>query len=128
MRRGVILRLIGKGSADILAGIFLLHTARAATFQIADPAEFSRIIDTNAVLTTNATINTWLEGPTWVPSGGGFLVFCDQNNRKPPPEGTQVGPSSQVLIVALVVRTAFVSMIRLNSAGSAIWNVAARAV
>src|SRR5947209_6655655 len=82
MRRDVILRLIGKGSADILAGIFLLHTARAATFQIADPAEFSRIIDTNAVLTTNATINTWLEGPTWVPSGGGFLVFCDQNNNR----------------------------------------------
>src|SRR5213595_1246355 len=62
--------------------VVVLHTARAATFQIADPAEFSRIIDTNAVLTTNATINTWLEGPTWVPSGGGFLVFCDQNNNR----------------------------------------------
>jgi gluconolactonase len=83
MRRAVISRLIGKGSSGILAWIFLgLHTARAVTFQIADPAEFSRIIDTNAVLTTNATINTWLEGPTWVPSGGGFLVFCDQNNNR----------------------------------------------
>jgi sugar lactone lactonase YvrE len=40
--------------------------------------EFSKIIDTNAVLTTNA----WLEGPVWVPSGGGYLVFCDQNNNR----------------------------------------------
>src|SRR6267154_1147144 len=70
-------------SLAILAWIFLgLNTARAATFQIADPAEFSKIIDTNAVLTTNATINTWLEGPVWVPSGGGYLVFCDQNNNR----------------------------------------------
>jgi len=67
----------------ILACILaVLQTARAATFQIADPVEFSKIIDTNAVLTTNATINTWLEGPVWVPSGGGYLVFCDQNNNR----------------------------------------------
>ena len=69
--------------SNILAWIFLgLHAARAATFQIADPAEFSKIIDTNAVLTTNATINSWLEGPVWVPSGGGYLVFCDQSNNR----------------------------------------------
>src|SRR6267142_3901439 len=67
----------------ILACILtVLQTAGAATFQIADPVEFSKIIDTNAVLTTNATINTWLEGPVWVPSGGGYLVFCDQNNNR----------------------------------------------
>lgn len=59
-----------------------LHTARAATFQIVDPGEFSKIIDTNAVLVTNATINAWLEGPVWVPSGGGYLLFCDQGNNK----------------------------------------------
>jgi gluconolactonase len=70
-------------SLAILAWIFLgLNTVGAATFQIADPVEFSKIIDTNAVLTTNATINTWLEGPVWVPSGGGYLVFCDQNNNR----------------------------------------------
>src|SRR5437870_6154462 len=67
----------------ILACILaVLQTARAATFQIADPVEFNKIIDTNAVLTTNATINTWLEGPVWVPSGGGYLIFCDQNNNR----------------------------------------------
>ncbi len=66
----------------ILAWFFLgLQFTRAATFQIADPAEFNRIIDTNAVLTTNATLNTWLEGPTWIPAGG-YLVFCDQNNNR----------------------------------------------
>ena len=54
---------------------------RAVTFQIADPVEFDKIIDTNAVHATNATINTWLEGPTWIPAGG-FLVFCDQNNNR----------------------------------------------
>jgi gluconolactonase len=72
-----------KMRGHILASIFVgLQAARAATFQIADPVEFSKIIDTNAVLTTNATINTWLEGPVWVPSGGGYLVFCDQNNNR----------------------------------------------
>ena len=82
MRRNVFLRLMLKGSAGFLAWFFLLHAAHAVTFQIADPVEFNRIIDTNAVLTTNATINTWLEGPTWIPSGGGFLVFCDQGNNR----------------------------------------------
>src|SRR5438045_8760355 len=78
----MILRFTGKKSVVLLGGIFLLYTARAVTFQIADPVEFSKIIDTNAVLTTNATINTWLEGPVWVPSGGGYLLFCDQNNNR----------------------------------------------
>jgi gluconolactonase len=74
---------MGKSSAAFLAWMFLsLVTAHAVTFQIADPAEFSKVIDTNAVLTTNATINTWLEGPVWVPSGGGYLIFCDQNNNR----------------------------------------------
>jgi gluconolactonase len=63
--------------------IFLsLEFARAVTFQIADPTEFNKIIDTNtAILTTNATINTWLEGPVWLP-GTSCLVFCDQNNNR----------------------------------------------
>ena len=52
------------------------------TFQIADPVEFSKILDTNSVLTTNVTLNTWLEGPVWIPSAGGYLLFCDQNNNR----------------------------------------------
>src|SRR5262245_24752576 len=75
-------RCIATGSTVFLAWMFLaLSAACAVTFEIDDPAEFSKIIDTNAVLTTNAVINTWLEGPTWIPSGG-YLVFCDQNNNR----------------------------------------------
>jgi sugar lactone lactonase YvrE len=61
--------------------VFTLHRVVAITFQISDAAEFGKIIDTNAVLTTNATINSWLEGPTWIPSGG-YLIFCDQGNNR----------------------------------------------
>src|SRR5450755_1642143 len=73
-----------KNYGPLLAALlFSLQTACAFTFQIADPAEFSRIIDTNtAVLATNATINSWLEGPVWIPSSGGYLLFCDQGNNK----------------------------------------------
>ena len=73
-----------KNYGSLLAALlFGLQTACAFTFQIADPAEFNRIIDTNtAVLTTNATINSWLEGPVWIPSSGGYLLFCDQGNNK----------------------------------------------
>jgi len=56
----------------------------AGIFDIRIPDEFNRVVDTNtAVLTTNATINNWLEGPVWVPGNGGYLVFSamDSNNR-----------------------------------------------
>ncbi len=66
----------------VLAGIYLSITAaRAVTFQIADPVEFAKIIDTNAVHTTNATIDKWLEGPVWLP-GTNCLIFCDQGNNR----------------------------------------------
>lgn len=68
-----------------LAAAFLAicGVAFGVQFVISDPTQFSQIIDTNtATLTTNATINTWLEGPVWIPSGGGFLLFCDQSNNK----------------------------------------------
>ena len=41
-----------------------LGTTRAVSFQIVDRVEFKRIIDTNAVQVTNATINARLESPT----------------------------------------------------------------
>ncbi len=67
----------------LLAGIFISITAaRAVTFQIADTNEFYKIINTNSLLVTNATIpGSWLEGPVWIPSGG-YLVFCDQDNNR----------------------------------------------
>jgi gluconolactonase len=73
LKAGLLLALLFPG----------LQAARAVTFQIADPVEFNKIIDTNsAVLSTNATINSWLEGPVWIPSGGGYLIFCDQGNNR----------------------------------------------
>jgi gluconolactonase len=53
-------------------------------FDVRIPGEFSRVVDTNtAVLSTNATVNNWLEGPEWVPGNGGYLVFnaMDSANR-----------------------------------------------
>ncbi len=69
------------GFRQLLLILLLAGAARGATFQIADPVEFARIIDTNAVLKTNTTINTWLEGPVWIPSGS-YLLFCDQGNNR----------------------------------------------
>ena len=71
-----------KNTLLLFVAIFLgLHAARAVTFQIADPVEFNKIIDTNAVHTTNATIDKWLEGPVWLP-GTNCLIFCDQGNNR----------------------------------------------
>jgi hypothetical protein len=36
------------------------QTANAVQFQITDPVEFNKIINTNAVFTTNATVNAGL--------------------------------------------------------------------
>lgn len=68
------------------AGFFVFHTTlqAAGPFEILVPAEFSRVVDTNAaLLTTNATLNNWLEGPVWVPANGGYLIFSamDTANR-----------------------------------------------
>ncbi len=69
-----------------LLGMFILagteRVATAASFTISDPVEFNKIISTNAVLTTNATYNFWLEGPVWMPQNGGFLIFTGNNALK----------------------------------------------
>jgi len=57
------------------------ENAGATGFVISDPVEFNKIIDTNSVLTTNAVVNSWIEGPVWVPSGG-YLVFSDRDANK----------------------------------------------
>jgi gluconolactonase len=71
-----------KISALVAVIFFSVHFANAVTFQIVDPAEFSKIINTNAIVTTNYTINSPLEGPVWVPSDGGYLVFSDMGNNR----------------------------------------------
>ncbi|HEX5399379.1 MAG TPA: SMP-30/gluconolactonase/LRE family protein [Verrucomicrobiae bacterium] len=59
----------------------VVRPAGAVQFQISDAAEFSRIIDTNAVFTTNAIITSQIEGAVWIPDGQ-FLVFSDMGNNK----------------------------------------------
>ncbi|HEV8492725.1 MAG TPA: SMP-30/gluconolactonase/LRE family protein, partial [Candidatus Angelobacter sp.] len=62
--------------------LFAVHTAGAVQFQISDPVEFPRIIDTNAVFTTNiASLNTLIEGPVWVPNGQ-YLVFSEVGSNR----------------------------------------------
>ena len=63
--------------------VFPITVRAAGTFDILIPTEFNKVVDTNAVLTTNATVNNWLEGPVWVPGDGGYLIFSamDTANR-----------------------------------------------
>jgi gluconolactonase len=76
------LRLAGISNL-VLGGFawFAIQTADAVQFQISDATEFSRIIDTNAVFATNATINSQIEGSAWIPNGQ-FLVFSDMGSNK----------------------------------------------
>ena len=60
---------------------FEFQIASAIQFQISDAVEFQKIINTNAVFTTNATINSQIEGAVWIPNGQ-LLVFSDMGNNK----------------------------------------------
>jgi gluconolactonase len=69
-----------------LAGLFVWSLAgrAAGIFDVRIGSEFSRVVDTNtAVLTTNATVNLLLEGPTWIPGNPGHLIFSCFNNSNP---------------------------------------------
>ena len=73
---------VNRARGILFGGILLfVQAVRGVTFQIADPVEFAKIINTNSTLTTNAYINTWLEGPVWIPNGS-YLLFCDQSNNR----------------------------------------------
>ena len=69
----------------LMLGGFLLgavQIAGAVQFSISDPVEFSQIINTNAVFTTNINYlkNTLLEGPVWIPNGQ-YLVFSEVDSN-----------------------------------------------
>lgn len=56
--------------------------ASAIQFQISDPVEFAKIIDTNAVFTTNlSNLNILIEGPVWVPNGQ-YLIFSEVGSNR----------------------------------------------
>jgi gluconolactonase len=60
--------------------VFAIQIAGAVQFQISDAVEFRKIINTNAVFTTNATYNYQIEGAVWIPNGQ-FLEFSDMDNN-----------------------------------------------
>jgi len=57
-------------------------SSAASIFSINDATEFAKIIDTNSVPITNAFLDTWLEGPVWMPQSGGFLIFSEVANNR----------------------------------------------
>lgn len=72
--------------------MFSMAVSAAGIFDIRIADEFNKVVDTNAVLTTNATVNFWIEGPVWVPADGGYLIFSsmdtDNKLKKLVPPGT----------------------------------------
>jgi len=58
-------------------GLFPLSIACGADFDIRDGAEFRKAIAPDAKLERLATGMQFTEGPVWVATGGGFLVFSD---------------------------------------------------
>jgi gluconolactonase len=52
-------------------------TLAAADFEVGDPAEFQKLFPKDAKVTKLAGGLQFVEGPIWIPEGGGFLVFSD---------------------------------------------------
>ena len=51
-------------------------------FDIKNPEEFKKIMPDGAKVQKEASGFAFVEGPTWIKSGGGFLVFSDIPNNK----------------------------------------------
>ena len=56
--------------------------ARADDFDIKNADEFKKIIPEGAKVQKEASGFGFVEGPTWIKSGGGYLVFSDIPNNK----------------------------------------------
>src|SRR4051794_37121743 len=65
-----------------LLTVFFSTFVLADDFDIKNAEEFRKIIPEGAKLQKEASGFGFVEGPTWVKSGGGFLVFSDIPNNK----------------------------------------------
>jgi gluconolactonase len=65
----------------LLALLCIAATAGAAEFDIRDSDQFARLIAADAKITKLAGDLGFTEGPVWVPSNGGYLVFSDIPNN-----------------------------------------------
>ena len=54
----------------------------AGIFDIADSEDFDKLLSTNSVIKTLSSGYSWPEGPVWIPSDGGYLVFTDIDTYK----------------------------------------------
>jgi len=61
----------------LAAGLLLPAGAHAVDLDVRNAAEFDRCVSASAKLERLATDMKFVEGPQWVPSDGGFLVFSD---------------------------------------------------
>ena len=68
--------------ALILSLLSFSMLARADDFDIKNADEFKKIIPEGAKVQKEASGFGFVEGPTWIKSGGGFLVFSDIPNNK----------------------------------------------
>jgi len=67
----------------LLAALTILSTpALADDFDIKNPEEFKKIIPEGAKVQKEASGFAFVEGPTWIKSGSGYLVFSDIPNNK----------------------------------------------
>ena len=67
----------------LFAALALFATlAFADDFDIKNPEEFKKIIPEGAKVQKEASGFKFVEGPTWIKSGGGYLVFSDIPNNK----------------------------------------------
>src|SRR5213075_2276839 len=73
MRRIVLALLVWLGASS---------AALAADFDIKNAEEFKKIIPEGAKVQKEASGFGFVEGPTWIKSGGEFLVFSDIPNNK----------------------------------------------
>src|SRR5262245_35666201 len=60
-----------------IAALVFSSFAFAADFDIVDKTEFEKIFPGNAKVERLATDMQFIEGPVWIRSGGGYLVFSD---------------------------------------------------
>src|ERR1051325_2811643 len=67
----------------MVAGLLVIATAaRAAEFDIKNAEEFKKLLPEGAKVQKEASGFGFVEGPTWIKSGGGYLVFSDIPNNK----------------------------------------------
>src|SRR5256886_12240919 len=65
-----------------VALLLIATTAQAAEFDIKNAEEFKKLLPEGAKVQKEASGFGFVEGPTWIKSGGGYLVFSDIPNNK----------------------------------------------